>query len=131
MEDEEDTLRNLAGLRSLGFQVAIDDFGVGYSSLNYLRRFEVDIVKVDQSFVPDRDPERTLPIVRTVVQLANSLGMKTTAEGIETEAQLQLIRDAGCNLGQGFLLSVPLTADQVTKILAGGPVPQPSFAVAR
>ncbi len=131
MEDEEDTLRNLADLRSLGFQVAIDDFGVGYSSLNYLRRFEVDIVKVDQSFVRDRNPERTLPIVRTVVQLANSLGMKTTAEGIETEAQLELIREAGCNLGQGFLLSVPLTAVQVTKILAGGPVPLPSLAVAR
>ena len=131
MEDEDDTLRNLDGLRDLGFQVAIDDFGVGYSSLSYLRRFKVDIVKVDQSFVRDRDPERTLPIVRTVVQLANALGMKTTAEGIETEAQLNLIREAGCTLGQGFLLSTPLTAIQITRILAGGPVPLPHFATAR
>jgi diguanylate cyclase (GGDEF)-like protein len=131
MEDEEDTLRNLDGLRQLGFQVAIDDFGVGYSSLSYLRRFKVDIVKVDQSFVRDRDPERTLPIVRTVVQLANSLGMTTTAEGIETEAQLDLIREAGCNLGQGFLLSTPLTAVQITQMLAGGPLPLPPFATAR
>ncbi len=131
MEDEEDTLRNLAGLRELGFQVAIDDFGVGYSSLNYLRRFEVDIVKVDQSFVRDHNPERTLPIVRTVVQLANSLGMKTTAEGIETEEQLQLIREAGCNLGQGFLLSTPLPAVQVTEILAGGPGPLLELAMKR
>lgn len=128
MEDEEDTLRNLDGLRELGFQVAIDDFGVGYSSLSYLRRFKVDIVKVDQSFVRDRDPERTLPIVRTVVQLANSLGMTTTAEGIETEAQLALIREAGCNLGQGFLLSTPLTALQVTEMLADGPLPMPALA---
>ena len=131
MEDEEDTLRNLDGLRELGFQVAIDDFGVGYSSLSYLRRFKVDIVKVDQSFVRDRDPERTLPIVRTVVQLAKALGMTTTAEGIETEAQLDLIREAGCTLGQGFLLSTPLTAVQITRILAGGPIPLPAFATAR
>jgi diguanylate cyclase (GGDEF)-like protein len=120
MEDEEDTLRNLEGLRQLGFQVAIDDFGVGYSSLSYLRRFKVDIVKVDQSFVRDRDPERTLPIVRSVVELARSLGMTTTAEGIETESQLQLIREAGCTLGQGFLLAEPMTASKVTDMLAGG-----------
>jgi diguanylate cyclase (GGDEF)-like protein len=131
MEDEEDTLRNLDGLRELGFQVAIDDFGVGYSSLSYLRRFKVDIVKVDQSFVRDRDPERTLPIVRSVVQLANSLGMTTTAEGIETEAQLDLILEAGCNLGQGFLLSTPMSAVQITQMLAGGPIPLPPFASAR
>ena len=131
MEDEEDTLRNLSGLRQLGFQVAIDDFGVGYSSLSYLRRFEVDIVKVDQSFVRDRDPERTLPIVRSLVELAKSLGMTTTAEGIETEAQLALIREAGCTLGQGFLLSTPMTAIQITQMLAGGPVPLPPFATAR
>ena len=131
MEDEEDTLRNLDGLRQLGFQVAIDDFGVGYSSLSYLRRFKVDIVKVDQSFVRDRDPERTLPIVRSVVQLAQSLGMTTTAEGIETEAQLALIREAGCNLGQGFLLSTPMTAIEVTSMLAGGPIPFQAFQAAR
>jgi EAL domain-containing protein (putative c-di-GMP-specific phosphodiesterase class I) len=131
MEDEEDTLRNLDGLRELGFQVAIDDFGVGYSSLSYLRRFKVDIVKVDQSFVRDRDPERTLPIVRSVVQLANSLGMTTTAEGIETEAQLALIREAGCNLGQGFLLSTPMSAIQITRMLAGDPIPAPASATAR
>jgi diguanylate cyclase (GGDEF)-like protein len=131
MEDEEDTLRNLDGLRQLGFQVAIDDFGVGYSSLSYLRRFKVDIVKVDQSFVRDRDPERTLPIVKSVVQLANSLGMTTTAEGIETEAQLALIREAGCNLGQGFLLSTPMSAVDVTSMLAGGPVSLPQFAATR
>jgi len=131
MEDEEDTLRNLDGLRELGFQIAIDDFGVGYSSLSYLRRFKVDIVKVDQSFVRDRDPVRTLPIVRSVVELATALGMTTTAEGIETEAQLALIREAGCTLGQGFLLSTPLTATQITKMLAGGPIPLPPFAVAQ
>jgi diguanylate cyclase (GGDEF)-like protein len=131
MEDEEGTLRNLDALRQLGFQVAIDDFGVGYSSLSYLRRFKVDIVKVDQSFVRDRDPERTLPIVKSVVQLANSLGMTTTAEGIETEAQLALIREAGCNLGQGFLLSTPMSAVDVTSMLAGGPVSLPQFAATR
>jgi len=131
MEDEEETLRNLDALRQLGFQVAIDDFGVGYSSLSYLRRFKVDIVKVDQSFVRDRDPERTLPIVKSVVQLANSLGMTTTAEGIETEAQLALIREAGCNLGQGFLLSTPMSAVDVTSMLAVGPVSLPQFAATR
>jgi predicted signal transduction protein with EAL and GGDEF domain len=66
-----------------------------------------------------------------VVQLAKALGMTTTAEGIETEAQLDLIREAGCTLGQGFLLSTPLTAVQITRILAGGPIPLPAFATAR
>jgi len=122
MQDEEDTLRNLDELRSLGFKVAIDDFGVGYSSLSYLRRFKVDILKIDQSFVQDEDCERTLAIVRSVVALAHALGMYTTAEGIETDEQLQRMREAGCDFAQGYFLSRPVSAAEVTEILSAGEV---------
>jgi EAL domain-containing protein (putative c-di-GMP-specific phosphodiesterase class I) len=121
MEDEESTLRNLDELHGLGFKVAIDDFGVGYSSLSYLRRFHVDVLKIDQSFVRDEDSERTLAIVTSVVQLAHALGMSATAEGIETEDQLQRVQQAGCDLAQGYLLSRPVAAVAITEMLSSRP----------
>ena len=120
MEDEEATLRNLDELKRLGVKVAIDDFGIGYSSLSYLRRFDVELLKIDQSFVLDCKDERTYSIIEAVVNLGHSLGMIVTAEGIETEEQLDRLSAAGCDLGQGFFLGRPLDKNDINGLLASG-----------
>ena len=97
----------------------MDDFGTGYSSLSYLRRFPFDKIKIDQSFVRDStSSEDSLAIVRAVIGLGRSLGMTTTAEGVETEAQLAMIREEGCTEVQGYLLSAPLPSTAVDALLA-------------
>jgi diguanylate cyclase (GGDEF)-like protein len=120
MEDEEATLKNLGELKRLGVKVAIDDFGIGYSSLSYLRRFDVELLKIDQSFVQDCQDERTYSIIQAVVSLGHSLGMTVTAEGIETEDQLRRLTAAGCDLGQGFHLGKPIEYAEINKMLAAG-----------
>jgi diguanylate cyclase (GGDEF)-like protein len=121
LADEEGARRNLGELQRLGFRVAIDDFGVGYSSLSYLQKHSMDILKLDQSFVRGQDEsDRTAEIVRCIVQLAHSLGMSVTAEGIETEAEYQRVREAGCDHGQGFYFSVPVPPQVLTEMLATG-----------
>jgi diguanylate cyclase (GGDEF)-like protein len=121
LSDEEGARRNLGELQRLGFKVAIDDFGVGYSSLSYLQKHNMDILKLDQSFVRGQDSsERTAEIVRCIVQLAHSLGMTVTAEGVETESEFRRVADAGCDLGQGFYFSVPVPAPAITEMLATG-----------
>ena len=116
MQDSEATIERLAGLKALGVRLAVDDFGTGYSSLEYLRRFPVDILKIDRSFVTGVDggvKESTL--CRAIVALAQSLGLQTLAEGIETTGQRGALRTLGCELGQGFLFARPLTAEAVTR----------------
>jgi EAL domain-containing protein (putative c-di-GMP-specific phosphodiesterase class I) len=100
-------------LRERGIRMSIDDFGTGYSSLSYLKRFKVHRLKIDQAFVQNvcEDPEDRA-IVGAIISLANSLGLKTIAEGVETEAQLTLLREQGCNEVQGFYFSKALPADQ-------------------
>jgi EAL domain-containing protein (putative c-di-GMP-specific phosphodiesterase class I) len=98
-------------LRDLGVRLAIDDFGTGYSSLSYLRQFPVDILKVDGSFIQSiTDRHAVPPLVRGVLDLGRTLQLEIIAEGIETDAQLALLRDQDCELGQGYLLSRPLPA---------------------
>ncbi len=114
---------NLAILRELhemGIGIAMDDFGTGYSSLNYLRSFPFDTLKIDQSFVRDL-PEQaeSRAIVRAVIALGNSLGMKTTAEGVETAEQLTFLRGEGCDDAQGYLLGKPIRAAQARLLAAG------------
>jgi diguanylate cyclase (GGDEF)-like protein len=114
---------NLAILRELhemGIRIAMDDFGTGYSSLNYLRSFPFDTIKIDQSFIHDL-PEQVeaRAIIRAVVALSNSLGMKTTAEGVETAEQLIFLRSEGCHDAQGYYFSEPLWSPQARQ-LAGG-----------
>ncbi len=105
MRDVEQSIRRMSELRRTGVRLAIDDFGTGYSSLNYLRLLPVTTVKIDQSFVRDL-PESagTLTVVRSVVSLAHGLGLEVIAEGVETERQLALLREAGCDCFQGHLL---------------------------
>jgi diguanylate cyclase (GGDEF)-like protein/PAS domain S-box-containing protein len=99
-------------LRNIGVKVSLDDFGTGYSSLSYLRRFPINELKIDRSFVVDMEANETAEkIIKTVIELGQALGMKVTAEGVETEKQRQYLRRIGCNEIQGYLLSRPLQID--------------------
>src|SRR4051794_27797847 len=105
-------------LKSLGVQLYLDDFGKGYSSLNYLHRFPMDILKIDRSFVSRiEEAEGNLAIVRAIVTLAHQLGMEVVAEGIQTEEQRARLRALGCEYGQGFFLSEPVSADRAEELL--------------
>src|SRR6185503_4078570 len=109
----------LTELRNLGVQLSIDDFGTGYSSLSYLQRFPIDTLKIDRSFVMQMmENEENLAIVRTIVALAQNLGMDVVAEGVETEDQLKLLRKLECENGQGYLFSTPLGRNQLDQFIA-------------
>jgi diguanylate cyclase (GGDEF)-like protein len=109
----------LQELGALGVSIALDDFGIGYSSLSYLRAFPFSKIKIDQSFVMElSDKSDSAPIVRAIADLGRSLGVPTIAEGVETPAQLRLVRAAGCKEAQGFLFSRPVAAADVPAIIA-------------
>jgi EAL domain-containing protein (putative c-di-GMP-specific phosphodiesterase class I) len=117
---------NLKALRALGLRIALDDFGCGYSSLNYLRHLAVDYLKIDQSFVDDIiDSPRDQAVAKAIIELAKSLGISVVAEGVETEAQARFFTDACCHELQGFLFSKAVGAKDLGHLL-----PQPSPAVA-
>jgi EAL domain-containing protein (putative c-di-GMP-specific phosphodiesterase class I) len=120
LADNETTLKTLHLLRDLGVRISMDDFGTGYSSLSYLRAFPFDKIKIDQSFVQDLSLRRdNLAIIKAVIGLGHSLGTSTTAEGIETEEQLNLIRNQGCTEVQGFLFSPPLSESAIGELFSG------------
>ncbi|MEV6302619.1 bifunctional diguanylate cyclase/phosphodiesterase [Actinoplanes sp. NPDC051861] len=118
MTDTDDNLEQLLRLKALGVTLAIDDFGTGYSSLAYLRRFPVDTLKIDRSFV-ERLGTLTddTALADTIVQLGKSLGMATVAEGIEEFVQLEALREMGCHFAQGYYFSRPVSADQAGLLL--------------
>ena len=119
LADNETTLKTLHRLRALGVRISMDDFGTGYSSLSYLRSFPFDKIKIDRSFMRDlKSRSDSLAIVKAVIGLGHSLGMSTTAEGIETQEQLAAVREQGCNEVQGFLFSPPISASSVAELLA-------------
>src|ERR1700736_2683172 len=118
LQDEQTTLATLHQLRTLGVRIAMDDFGTGYSSLTYLQCFPFDKIKIDRSFVNDIAVNAgSLNIVRAVAALANGLGMKATAEGVETKEQLDKVTSEGCTEVQGFLFSQPLPAREIERLL--------------
>lgn len=118
MRDAEATIGRLEAIKALGVRVAIDDFGTGYSSLAYLRQFPVDILKIDQSFISSiGEFDGADALLHTFVQLGWELGLETVAEGIETKEQLHLLQDQHCNLGQGFLIAKPMSADAITEFV--------------
>jgi diguanylate cyclase (GGDEF)-like protein/PAS domain S-box-containing protein len=118
MEDAVATIAILNQLRELGMRVAIDDFGTGYSSLSYLRQLPIDVLKLDKEFVDGiASGSRDSVLPKTVIELANTLGLRTVAEGIETEAQLDHLKRWNCELGQGFYFAKPATAEEVVKML--------------
>ena len=118
MEHAQDTLEALHRLRDLGIRLSIDDFGTGYSSLAYLKRFPVDIIKIDRSFVRDIcEDADDAAIVTGIIALAHSLRLEVVAEGVETEAQLSFLREKSCDLMQGFYLSKAVPADQFLHLI--------------
>src|SRR5260370_25880615 len=115
MENAEMAVQLLKRLKALGVQLSIDDFGTGYSSLGYLHRFPLDTLKIDRSFVGRiGETAENTEIVRTVVSLADSMGMEVVAEGVETLGQLAQLRKLNCQYGQGYLFSRPVDADSAT-----------------
>lgn len=119
IRDTENVLATVKRLKSMGVKLSIDDFGTGYSSLSYLKRFEVDKLKIDQSFIRDlaTDPEDAA-IVRAIVQMAHSLGLRTIAEGVETTLLLDHLRLNGCDEAQGYLYARPMPAEAFLAYLA-------------
>jgi diguanylate cyclase (GGDEF)-like protein/PAS domain S-box-containing protein len=126
LESTSKTTQQITDLRLQGFKFAIDDFGTGYSSLSYLKRFKLDFLKIDQSFVKHltRDSDDAI-LTKTIIVMAQSLGLKVIAEGIETAEQQQMLTEAGCEFGQGYFLAKPLAASDVEALLAlSPPVPE-------
>jgi diguanylate cyclase (GGDEF)-like protein len=118
LRDDETTLLILQRLKTLGVRIAMDDFGTGYSSLNYLRRFPFDKVKIDRSFIKDvAEKDGSWSIVQAVISIAKARSIATTAEGVETETQLDLLRALDCTEMQGYLFSPPRPAAQIAKLL--------------
>jgi EAL domain-containing protein (putative c-di-GMP-specific phosphodiesterase class I) len=119
MTNPEQMVEALSRLRNLGVRLAIDDFGTGYSSLTYLKRFPVDTLKIDKSFISSLgvDPEDTA-IVRATLALAQTLGLSTTAEEIETAEQLDYPWNLGCQTGQGYLYARPMPPESLMRLLS-------------
>jgi diguanylate cyclase (GGDEF)-like protein len=116
--EDSQTQANLRGLRNLGFSLALDDFGVGYSSLSYLLQHRVDKIKIDRSFVtPLGGSPSADAVVGAMIKLGDALSLRVLAEGVETEAQRKRLSELGCNELQGYLISKPITADEVDRLI--------------
>ena len=119
MHDPDHAKRVIQALSDSGFGVAIDDFGTGYSSLSYLTRFPVAALKIDRSFVADVLSDRAdAAIVRTIIDMAHTLGFIVIAEGVETEAQAVLLRGLGCEQAQGYYFARPMPEAELKALLA-------------
>ena len=113
MHDAEKLTAMLTQLKKLDIQISVDDFGTGYSSLSYLKRFPVDRLKVDRSFVQDIAADHDdVTIVRTIIALGHNLGLKVVAEGVETEQQVKFLRQNQCDEMQGYYFGMPMSADE-------------------
>jgi len=119
MSDVSEAMHILSGLKRLGLAIAVDDFGTGYSSLNYLKQFPIDVLKIDRSFV-DGLPhgEQDAMIARAIIAMAHSLNLMVIAEGVESQAQLDFLREHGCDEVQGFLFGRPMTAEQFAALFS-------------
>jgi EAL domain-containing protein (putative c-di-GMP-specific phosphodiesterase class I) len=119
LQDTQATLAALASLQQLGVAISLDDFGTGYSSLSYLRKFPFNKIKVDRSFISClSEDEGSLAIVRAITALSRSLGMTTTAEGVETSQQLEKLRAEACDEVQGYFFSHPVPEAKVAEVIA-------------
>ena len=120
MQDAENSIRKMHDLKKLGIHLSMDDFGTGYSSLSYLHQFPLDVLKIDRSFVKDitgsTDNEEGA-IARAVLAMAQSMGLGVVAEGVENEQQFEFLKQHGCKIVQGYLISPPVSADKLEKLL--------------
>jgi diguanylate cyclase (GGDEF)-like protein len=121
MQDAASTIHLLKEFKDMGLRLAVDDFGTGYSSLNYLKRFPLDVLKIDRSFIKDviTDSDDAV-ITKAIIAMAHSLNLEVIAEGIETEGQLSFLRENECDTMQGFYFSRPVAATEMTKLLEEG-----------
>jgi diguanylate cyclase len=122
MKNCERAASRLTELRELGVSSAIDDFGTGYSSLKYLQNLPIDTLKIDQSFIRNLDPSADVQsangaIVQAIVTLAQQLGLRVVAEGVETDEELEVLRRLGCDFVQGYLFSRPMSVEQCNQFL--------------
>ena len=121
MHNTDATVETMRQIKKLGVRLALDDFGTGYSSLSYLKRFPIDVLKIDQSFTFEvTSDEGAASITRAIIAMARSLNMSTVAEGVETQAQLEFLGALGCDVMQGFHISRPLPVGQITALLDAG-----------
>ena len=127
LSNDEHVHEMIANLKAIGLKLALDDFGTGYSSLSYLQRVPFDKIKIDQSFVRGAsDPEsRNAALIRAMVGLASDLGMQTTAEGVETNEELMLVRNLGCSLVQGYIFGKPMPPEEAALLAAKGAATRP------
>ncbi|MBW7900725.1 MAG: EAL domain-containing protein [Rhodocyclaceae bacterium] len=129
MHDVDNAISMLRDLKQLGVDLSLDDFGTGYSSLSYLKRFPIDVLKIDRSFVRDIDSEADdAAIARAVIAMAHSLGLRVIAEGVESEAQLELLRKYDCDAFQGFLFSRAVPAEEFALLVRSGRTQPPGAA---
>ena len=121
MQNAEEAIKTLHELKEMGIKLSVDDFGTGYSSLSYLKRFPLDTLKIDRSFIKDitTDPDDEA-LTRAIIAMSNSLKLKVVAEGVETEAQLEFLLRNGCDEFQGYLFSRPVPASEITEMLRNG-----------
>jgi EAL domain-containing protein (putative c-di-GMP-specific phosphodiesterase class I) len=125
LQNTDAVLDQLTRLRRMGISIALDDFGTGYSSLTYLWKFPFDKVKIDRSFVMEMEVDpKAAAIVNTIVAMGRTLELSITAEGVETQAQAQALRDAGCDQAQGYLYGRPLSQTLADALANTVPVPQ-------
>ena len=120
MSNVDAVLGTLRAVRALGIRVAIDDFGTGYSSFAYLKRFDVDTLKIDRMFVQDIEGERNRAIAKSIVTVAHTLGLSVTAEGVETPVQSTILGSLGCDRLQGYHLGRPLSVESFESAFFGG-----------
>ncbi|NLC23151.1 MAG: EAL domain-containing protein [Oxalobacter sp.] len=118
LQSEVNVNDRLQDFHQAGMEIALDDFGTGYSSLSYLKTFDVDYLKIDQSFVMDMENDsRNMALIEAIIVMGHKLGMKIIAEGVSNEAQMKLLAEAGCDYGQGYLFSEPVSRDQFERLL--------------
>jgi EAL domain-containing protein (putative c-di-GMP-specific phosphodiesterase class I) len=122
VDDVDAAMKTMSALKGMGIRLSLDDFGTGYSSLSYLKRFPIDTLKIDKSFVREipTDP-RSFAVADGIITLGHRLALRVLAEGVETAEQLSLLYDSGCDMVQGYLFSRPLPAEQLTALLREPP----------
>jgi EAL domain-containing protein (putative c-di-GMP-specific phosphodiesterase class I) len=118
LSSDDDVLKQLLAFQQAGIKISLDDFGTGYSSLSYLRRFALDFLKIDKSFVYNLEFDAAnVALCEAIIVMAHKLGLRVVAEGVETPQQAALLKEAGCDYAQGFLFGKAMRSSEFTKLL--------------